>query len=284
MFARLPSLFILLAAIVVVASSPEAALNAGNSTTPAFQLDLSRRFSSTVELLKHRRRDAPTKTSRAGMTRKRTMSEELLAMLKAATHLLAAPSASSSASARPRPSASAAASAWASHAAGAAAASKPSSSLSPSSAKAAQKNVEYVKRMIQQEPWETLDSRLLCPVGETACPIFPRMGTYECLDTTSELESCGGCISKGAGEDCTSIKGAQGVTCESGDCIVFTCQAGYKFDGDFKRSNGGKGRCRKMLTPKERRSPVLAAREKAEKEKEAMVAKRAGEEEKVVVA
>ena len=31
--------------------------------------------------------------------------------------------------------------------------------------------IDYVKRMIQQEPWESLDSRLLCPSGETACPM-----------------------------------------------------------------------------------------------------------------
>lgn len=30
------------------------------------------------------------------------------------------------------------------------------------------------------------------------------MGTYECLDTAIELQSCGGCASKGQGEDCSA--------------------------------------------------------------------------------
>ncbi|GAA5898559.1 hypothetical protein JCM8208_004697 [Rhodotorula glutinis] len=110
----------------------------------------------------------------------------------------------------------------------------------------AEKVWDYVKRAIREEPWETLDSRLLCPVGEQACPIFPRMGTYECLDTRSELESCGGCTSKGHGEDCTAIRGAQGVTCESGACHVYTCQVGWALDAGFRREKGGKGRCRKV--------------------------------------
>ncbi|GAA6015688.1 hypothetical protein JCM10207_008174 [Rhodosporidiobolus poonsookiae] len=262
MFRRLYTLFLVFAALLVLASSPAAALNADKPSSPGFQLDLARRFTSTVASLKAR---GPSKTSKTGILKKRTVSEELLSMLKAATNMLS-PSASASASARPRPSASAAAAAapWASHA-GNAAAAKPTSSLQPSSIKAAKANVDYVKRRIQEEPWETLDSRLLCPIGETACPIFPRMGTYECLDTSSELESCGGCISKGAGEDCTAIKGAQGVTCQSGGCIVFTCQPGWALVSDFKRSNGGKGKCRKITANKERRapSPAVAAVEAA---------------------
>lgn len=92
------------------------------------------------------------------------------------------------------------------------------------------RSLESVKRAIADEPWETLDSSLLCPNGDTACPMcvfiflslsvyypffhvstcqadvffscvwllrygisFPRMGSYECVDTVSDLESCGGC-------------------------------------------------------------------------------------------
>ncbi|GAA5912017.1 hypothetical protein JCM6882_002008 [Rhodosporidiobolus microsporus] len=258
MLRRLPSLFLLLATLVVLVAASPAPAPVDADTSPAgFQLDLSRRFSSTVALLKSR---GPTKTSKAGIARKRSVSEELLAMLKSAATILS-PSASAhpsaSASARPRPSASAAASSWASHAAAAAAG--PSSSLQPSSVKAAKANVEYVKRKIQEEPWETLDSRLLCPIGETACPIFPRMGTYECLDTNTELESCGGCLSKGLGEDCTAIRGAQGVTCSSGACFVFTCQPGWRLDDDFKRTNGGKGRCKRAgPAGKEKRGLAVA--------------------------
>lgn len=59
------------------------------------------------------------------------------------------------------------------------------------------------------------------------------------------------------GEDCTAIKGAQGVTCESGACHVYSCQVGWALEDSFRRSGGGKGRCRKILAPgKERRSVV----------------------------
>ncbi|GAA5826262.1 hypothetical protein JCM11251_007228 [Rhodosporidiobolus azoricus] len=252
MLRRLPSLLILLATLVVLVAASPAPVAEAVVPAQGFQLDLSRRFSSTVAALKSKR--GPTKTSKAGIKRELTVSDKLLSMLKAATNVLS-PAASGSASAsarphpsassRPRPSASASApSSWASHAASHAA--EPSGSLHPSTVKAAKANVEYVKRKIQEEPWETLDSRLLCPIGETACPIFPRMGTYECLDTKTELESCGGCLSKGLGEDCTAIRGAQGVTCSSGACFVFTCQPGWKLDDEFKRQNGGKGRCKRV--------------------------------------
>ena len=52
--------------------------------------------------------------------------------------------------------------------------------------------------------------------------------------------------SKGLGEDCTSIRGAQGVTCEGGACHVYTCQVGWQLDAGFRREKGGKGRCRKV--------------------------------------
>ncbi|GAA5873264.1 hypothetical protein JCM16303_001072 [Sporobolomyces ruberrimus] len=98
--------------------------------------------------------------------------------------------------------------------------------------------LEEVQKRIQEEPWENLDSGLLCPLGETACPIFPRMGTYECVDTSSELENCGGCASRSLGEDCTLLKGALGLACQSGKCNVFTCQPGYKFVEDGRDGHG----------------------------------------------
>ncbi|KAM0788480.1 hypothetical protein ACM66B_001613 [Microbotryomycetes sp. NB124-2] len=88
----------------------------------------------------------------------------------------------------------------------------------------------------------------LCPEHETACPIvgsasfasvssFTDMspgaleklsGGYECLDTSQSLESCGGCASTGEGQDCTKIRGAVGVGCDAGSCVVFSCQAGWR--------------------------------------------------------
>lgn len=61
----------------------------------------------------------------------------------------------------------------------------------------------------------------LCPTGLEACPI-PSFGgitgDYECLDTNAELESCGGCASTGAGQDCTTIIGAWNVGCVNSRC------------------------------------------------------------------
>ncbi|KAI0801269.1 hypothetical protein C8Q74DRAFT_1435702 [Fomes fomentarius] len=70
----------------------------------------------------------------------------------------------------------------------------------------------------------------LCPNGLQACPIAGLTGLtddWECLDTANELESCGGCASTGAGQDCTAIPGAWNVACKEGKCVVFTCADGY---------------------------------------------------------
>ena len=86
----------------------------------------------------------------------------------------------------------------------------------------------------------------LCPVGETACPIAGAAsfgafalssnknadfghsaGGYECLDTATSLDSCGGCASTGQGMDCTQIAHSSGVGCNSGQCVIFSCESGY---------------------------------------------------------
>lgn len=69
------------------------------------------------------------------------------------------------------------------------------------------------------------------------------MGSWECVDTRVELENCGGCASKGQGEDCTAIKGALGVTCEMAQCTVYSCQDGY----ELRRDSKGRERCRRSV-------------------------------------
>jgi hypothetical protein len=64
-----------------------------------------------------------------------------------------------------------------------------------------------------------------------ACPIPTATGLsddYECLDTSTELESCGGCASLGEGTDCTAIPHAWNVACNRGKCEVSSCAPGYK--------------------------------------------------------
>ncbi|GAA5877581.1 hypothetical protein JCM1840_005848 [Sporobolomyces johnsonii] len=272
MLRSIPS-FLLLAALVLLVSpswavavpAPDANPDTSLASSGSFQLNLARRFTSTVAQLKSRsgRFVGATKTSRA---KPRSLSDELLAMLKAASsalHPSSSPSshaatsrASSTHSASARPSKAFSSTSAAVHAASKAF-SRPSASVHAATNTARPSNsavsnvkrkltVDEVKRRIMDEPWENLDSRLLCPMDEEACPIFPRMGTYECIDTKSELESCGGCTSRGQGEDCTLIRGAQGVTCESGHCNVYSCQLGWKLDADFRRPGGGQGSCSKI--------------------------------------
>lgn len=74
----------------------------------------------------------------------------------------------------------------------------------------------------------------LCPTGLDACPVSGLTGDYECLDTDTELESCGGCTTLGRGQDCTSITGAWNVGCEQGTCVVYTCAGGFQVGADGK--------------------------------------------------
>ncbi|GAA5975818.1 hypothetical protein JCM5350_000741 [Sporobolomyces pararoseus] len=345
------SLTLVTFALVALSSTPSSVLATDSSslvvvekdqtTAPAFQLNLARRFSSTVEQLKKRQGGGGGRESKVSRAKERSISDELVALLKLAgagqaynpaspsqhtaaavkpsavwdpsqhtqaaskptgsrrpqnnnnnnnnkgQHALAGkpyekpksgPSAiynshlasptdspSTHSPHKPKPSASCNNNGGvATHAAqppshsSDSSPSKPSKSLSYSEhtmaavappvassvadhvAKRGVKLLEEVQKRIQEEPWENLDSQLLCPLGETACPIFPRMGTYECVDTSSELENCGGCASRSQGEDCTQLKGVLGLACQSGKCNVFTCQPGYNY---LESGRDGHGVC-----------------------------------------
>ncbi|CDO71560.1 hypothetical protein BN946_scf184911.g30 [Trametes cinnabarina] len=76
----------------------------------------------------------------------------------------------------------------------------------------------------------------LCPNDLEACPIMGLngilTGDYECADTRNDIQSCGGCASTGAGQDCTAIDGAWNVGCTNSKCVVYSCAAGYKRSAD----------------------------------------------------
>ncbi|WWC91015.1 uncharacterized protein L201_005955 [Kwoniella dendrophila CBS 6074] len=82
-------------------------------------------------------------------------------------------------------------------------------------------------------------SKLLCPSGLNPCSV-QGTNTYECIDTTTELESCGGCMSgqfhssqnATIGVDCSSLPGvAKGaVTCTNSQCQAFACKEGYQLE------------------------------------------------------
>jgi hypothetical protein len=82
---------------------------------------------------------------------------------------------------------------------------------------------------------------------------------FECFDLENDLRACGGCASMNKvyvilhcdslgicqnllltivhnclafSHDCTSIPGADSVTCEAGKCIVQTCAKGFTLDED----------------------------------------------------
>ncbi|EAU83478.1 hypothetical protein CC1G_04734 [Coprinopsis cinerea okayama7 len=74
-----------------------------------------------------------------------------------------------------------------------------------------------------------------CPTGFTACGILGRhAGSWECVDTQRDLESCGGCmvslnndLNNRDGQDCTAIQGVDDVACVQGQCKVNKCMDGY---------------------------------------------------------
>jgi hypothetical protein len=69
----------------------------------------------------------------------------------------------------------------------------------------------------------------LCPKNLSACPIDgSASGGYECLDSFTDINSCGGCATMGEGQDCTAIKGAKWMGCEQGSCVVYSCRPGFK--------------------------------------------------------
>ncbi|TEB08862.1 hypothetical protein FA13DRAFT_1722737 [Coprinellus micaceus] len=59
--------------------------------------------------------------------------------------------------------------------------------------------------------------------------------SWECVNTQSDLESCGGCAisatneaNDGEGQDCTAIEGVADVACVGGGCQVRKCLDGYE--------------------------------------------------------
>ncbi|KAK4056767.1 hypothetical protein OIO90_002319 [Microbotryomycetes sp. JL221] len=67
-----------------------------------------------------------------------------------------------------------------------------------------------------------------CPNGETACPL--KSGGFECLDVSSSLTSCGGCVGEGLpGVNCLAIPGALNVECQNSQCQVASCFKGWRF-------------------------------------------------------
>nr|XP_018258954.1 uncharacterized protein I303_08495 [Kwoniella dejecticola CBS 10117]OBR81112.1 hypothetical protein I303_08495 [Kwoniella dejecticola CBS 10117] len=92
---------------------------------------------------------------------------------------------------------------------------------------------QFAKRQLKERMLRLQgDKHALCPGGLTACKVSGAEDSFECIDTSSELESCGGCA-HGAfnanqtsfGFDCTRLEGvaAGAVTCSRGKCESYKC-------------------------------------------------------------
>jgi hypothetical protein len=71
----------------------------------------------------------------------------------------------------------------------------------------------------------------MCGEGQSACRIESEAkgwdGKFECVDTSRNIESCGGCVAEGKGEDCTAIEGVSDVACIASKCVVSACRKGW---------------------------------------------------------
>ncbi|KAM0751239.1 hypothetical protein T439DRAFT_325386 [Meredithblackwellia eburnea MCA 4105] len=77
---------------------------------------------------------------------------------------------------------------------------------------------------------------LECPAGFTACAVGSGISEgFECIDSLTDLEQCGGCVSpfgSNEGQDCTAIGGVESVSCKAGTCFVESCVAGFTVSPD----------------------------------------------------
>ncbi|RSH94068.1 hypothetical protein EHS25_006722 [Saitozyma podzolica] len=96
------------------------------------------------------------------------------------------------------------------------------------------------KRLRERLEQEALLKHAHCPNGLTPCNVEGAPDAFECIDTSTELESCGGCMygaynnaTAPAGVDCSTLAGVPlgASTCTRGQCEVFTCDKGYELIG-----------------------------------------------------
>ncbi|KZT62223.1 hypothetical protein CALCODRAFT_505778 [Calocera cornea HHB12733] len=76
-----------------------------------------------------------------------------------------------------------------------------------------------------------------CSAGFTKCGAPSGVNAYECVDTRSSLESCGGCVipfpgMRPTGQDCTALPGVSDVACIQGTCRVSRCAEGFTLNED----------------------------------------------------
>ncbi|KAI5477090.1 hypothetical protein MNV49_006889 [Pseudohyphozyma bogoriensis] len=67
-------------------------------------------------------------------------------------------------------------------------------------------------------------SATICAAAHTACLVSGSASSYECINTSTNLEQCGGCADSG-GRDCTTIAGVESVSCLAGECVIDSCSS-----------------------------------------------------------
>jgi hypothetical protein len=70
-----------------------------------------------------------------------------------------------------------------------------------------------------------------CPQGHQACTIVRgRQKVFECVKTSSDLTSCGGCPGTEGAEDCTAFDPLATASCVKGKC-QYSCPRGFSLTG-----------------------------------------------------
>ncbi|WVR04311.1 hypothetical protein IAU60_001311 [Kwoniella sp. DSM 27419] len=95
------------------------------------------------------------------------------------------------------------------------------------------------RRLQEAMQAETVRRKSFCPGSMVSCNVPGVADSWECVDPTSDLESCGGCVygdytaqghnTTATGQDCTQLPGVRmgGSTCTAGKCEIFSCKKGW---------------------------------------------------------
>ncbi|KAG8984829.1 hypothetical protein FRB90_005101, partial [Tulasnella sp. 427] len=87
-----------------------------------------------------------------------------------------------------------------------------------------------------------------CPKPMIQCSVLLGRGGKECINSLTNAESCGGCVSPddpyATGKDCTMIENSNRVNCVHGRCVIESCRKGYSVSKNgkscvHKKSSGG---------------------------------------------
>ncbi|KAH9976043.1 hypothetical protein BJV74DRAFT_967703 [Russula compacta] len=106
-----------------------------------------------------------------------------------------------------------------------------------SSAPADRRNINPNLRARTHGIYAQREAQGTCAFGEKVCGVNQGSNAFECLNTDTALESCGGCVTANPflpaseqtldGVDCTTIPNVKNVKCSGGHCIVESCTGLY---------------------------------------------------------